>query len=282
MSINTLLGVIFGMMMVVGSIFLATSNFLVFWDSASIVLVLGGTIASTFISYEARYVLLAIRDGLFRTLMVQRVGRNILNFEVGRIIRWGYVVQAKGPLALEQEVRKIKSEDAFVGFGVELLITGYTGKEVREIMMNAVESTFDRSVVQSDILKYMASTAPAFGMIGTVIGLVVMLEQLGGDPTKMGPAMAVALLTTLYGVLLARLVFLPGATKIRQREEIRRFRNYLIAEGLGLLADRKNPRMIQDTMNSFLDPAIHFDIDQQLRSRQAGAAAGGGAARARG
>ncbi|MCK5167517.1 MAG: flagellar motor protein MotA, partial [Rhodospirillaceae bacterium] len=70
-----------------------------------------------------------------------------------------------------------------------------------------------------------------------------------------------ALLTTLYGVIFARLIYLPAANKIMQREQIVRFRNYLIAEGLVLLADRKSPRFIQDKMNSFLDPSIHFNID---------------------
>ncbi|MBI2977278.1 MAG: flagellar motor protein MotA, partial [Rhodospirillales bacterium] len=74
--------------------------------------------------------------------------------------------------------------------------------------------------------------------------------------------LAVALLTTLYGVLFARIILLPAATKILQREQIIRFRNYLVAEGLALLADRKSPRYIQDKMNSFLDPSLHFNIDK--------------------
>lgn len=268
MSINTLLGVLFGLGLVVAAVALDSSNPMVFLSASSAMMVLGGTLASAFISYEQRYVILALRD-IARIFTPTRIGRNILNFEVGRIIRWGYIVQAKGPIALEQEVKKIKHEDPFIGFGIELLITGYTGKEVREIMMNAVETGFERATVQADILRYLGSTAPAFGMIGTLVGLVVMLESLGGDPRQMGKGLALALLTTLYGVLMARLIFMPAANKVRQREEIRRFRNHLVTEGLSLLADRKNPRYVQDTMNSFLDPRIHFDIDQQLK-RKAG------------
>ena len=104
--------------------------------------------------------------------------------------------------------------------------------------------------------------APAFGMIGTLVGLVIMLDKMGGDPSALGPGLAVALLTTLYGVMFARLIFLPVASKVQQREEIVRFRNYLVAEGLALLAERKGPRHIQDKMNSYLDPAIHFNIDK--------------------
>jgi len=111
----------------------------------------------------------------------------------------------------------------------------------------------------------MAAASPAFGMIGTLIGLIIMLGKMGEDPSALGPGLAVALLTTLYGVLFARLVFMPAAAKILQREQILRFRNYLVAEGLSLLADRKSPRFIQDKMNSFLDPAIHFSIDKMKR-----------------
>ena len=143
-----------------------------------------------------------------------------------------------------------------------MVASGYTGEEVREIMTNTIEATFGRNTVQVDILKNMATASPAFGMIGTLVGLIIMLDSMGGDPSSLGAGLAVALLTTLYGVLFARLIYMPAATKILQREEILRFRNYLVAEGLALLADKKGPRYIQDKMNSFLDPAIHFDIDK--------------------
>jgi len=83
----------------------------------------------------------------------------------------------------------------------------------------------------------------------------------------LGAGLAVALLTTLYGVVFARMIFLPAANKIQQREEIVRFRNYLVAEGLSLLADRKSPRYIQDRMNSFLDPAIHYNLDKMMKRK---------------
>ena len=102
-------------------------------------------------------------------------------------------------------------------------------------------------------------------MIGTVVGLIIMLGKMGEDPTQLGPGLSIALITTLYGILLARLIFLPVASKVLQREQIVRFRNYLVAEGLALLADRKSPRYIQDKMNSYLDPAIHFNIDKMKK-----------------
>lgn len=157
---------------------------------------------------------------------------------------------------------KATKGDKFMRFGVEMVISGYTGDEVRDILTNLIETSFGRNTVQVNILKFMASSAPAFGMIGTLIGLVIMLDKMGEDPTALGPGLAIAMITTLYGVLFARLLFIPAANKIMQREQIVRFRNYLVAEGLILMADRKSPRYIQDKMNSYLDPAIHFNIDK--------------------
>ena len=111
----------------------------------------------------------------------------------------------------------------------------------------------------------MASDAPAFGMIGTLVGLVVMLQSLGDDLSKLGQGLAVALLTTLYGVVSARMIFLPAAAKLEQKEQIHHFRNLMIAEGLVLLSEKQSPRYMQDRLNRFLDPAIHFDIDKQMR-----------------
>ena len=146
-----------------------------------------------------------------------------------------------------------------------MVISGYTGEEIRGILDNTIETTYHRNCVLVVILKYMSNAAPAFGMIGTLVGLIIMLASMGGDPASLGAGLAVALLTTLYGVIFARMIFTPIATKLQQREDIVRFRNYLVAEGLVLLADNKNPRFIQDRMNSYLDPAIHFDIDKMKK-----------------
>lgn len=265
MSFATILGVIIGFGLFIGSVILSTDNYLVFLNAPSFIMVVGGTFAATFVAYEARYVILSLR-GLQSILFTNKIGRGILTQEVGRVIRWGYIIQKNGLPGLESDAGKIRQYDRFLGFGIDLVISGYTGQEVREILATTVESTFERNTIQADILKNMGTTAPAFGMIGTLVGLIIMLDKMGDDPSALGPGMAVALITTLYGVLFSRLILLPAANKVQQREEIVRFRNYLVAEGLALLAERKSPRYIQDRMNAFLDPSIHFSIDK-MRGR---------------
>ena len=122
---------------------------------------------------------------------------------------------------------------------------------------------FQRNTVPVEILKSMAGNGPAFGMVGTLVGLVVMLQSLQSNPEGIGEGFAVAILATLYGVVSARMIFMPAASKLMQKESILRFRNFLVSEGFAMLADQKSPRYIQDRMNSYLDPAIHYHIDQK-------------------
>jgi chemotaxis protein MotA len=264
MSLPTILGFFFSLVLFIGAIVESTSNYLVFLHATGFVMVVGGTLAATFVAFEVRYVMLAL--GLMKAIFVQpRMARGMLTNEVARVIRWAYMVQKGGLQALESDSKNLRHQDRYLAFGVNLVVSGYSGAEVRTLLENQVETAFQRSTVPTEILKYMASNAPAFGMIATLVGLVVMLDNMGTDPSKLGPGMAVGLLGTLYGVLFARLVLMPAANKIHQREAIIRFRGLLVAEGLAHLADRKSPRFIQDAMNSFLDPAIHFDIDKAAR-----------------
>ncbi len=246
-----------------GSIFISTDNYAIFVSVSSLIMVVGGTLASTFLGQEARYVMLALR-GMLSIFGVHRMGRNVLNNDVGRIIRWGYVAQKSGLIALDAEAKKVEGDD-FLSFGMEMLLTSYAGDEIRANLTSVADTAFERNMVPANILRGMGATAPAFGMIGTLVGLIIMLDNMGSDPKQLGPGLAVALNTTLYGVILARMIFIPAANKLTQRWQIMRFRHELILEGLSMLADRKNPRYIQDRMNSYLDPAIRFDIDKQMK-----------------
>ena len=274
MSFNTLVAALIGFGLFVAAIALSTDNFMVFISGAGFILVVGGTLAATFISYEFRSVTRALR-AIASTFALDRMGRTRLNAEVGRVIRWAYLVQSEGIVSLDAEVKKTPGWDGgFLRFGVELITTGYSGEEVKSILANVIESTYDRNMVSAAILRNMAVASPAFGMVGTLIGLIIMLDKMGGDPSALGLGLAVALVTTLYGIMLARLIFAPAASKIQQREEIFRFRNYMIVEGLAMLADHSSPRNIQDHMNSYLDPTIRYDIDRQLKRKAKGEADG--------
>jgi chemotaxis protein MotA len=264
MSISTILAILGCFGLFAGSIIISTDNVAVFLSLSSFIMVFGGTMSAMFISYEPRYVLLSCKL-IFKIFGAPSMGRDMLKAEIGRLIKWSYAVQKNGAPALESESKSAIKGDRFMKFGVEMVISGYTGDEVREILTNTVETTFGRNTVPVAIIKDMGAGAPAFGMVGTLVGLIVMLGAMGGDPSQLGAGLAVAMITTLYGVFFARVIFMPAASKVQQREQIIKFRNYIVLEGLVMLADRKSPRYIQDKLNSFIDPAIHFDIDKMKK-----------------
>lgn len=265
MSRGTLFGFIGGWLLIIISIRLATDNFGLFVDAVSAVLVIGGSYMAMFISFESKDVLSSTKAA---SKIFKQYKDSTISYkdEVGRFVQWAYVTQKNGLQGLENEaLTSVGNDDPFLKYGVELVISGYTGNEVREILKEACFSTYQRAGKDPEIMKQLGANTPAFGMAGTLIGLIVMLGNMGGDPTSIGTGMAVALITTMYGVLAARLIFLPAFTKMSQRTDDTLFRNLLITESLVLLAERKSPRYIQDRLNAFLDPNQHFLIDRDMQ-----------------
>jgi chemotaxis protein MotA len=266
-SLATIAGVFFGFALVLGAIAHATSNYWSFLSPEGFLIVIGGTIANAFMSYQANYVVKAFK-AVGNMMKKAKATREGLNAEIMRLIKWAFLVHSKGLQGLESEVG-VKIKEPLLRYGMDLVVTGYQPDVVRKMMNTAVEADFERSITPVTVLRNMASTAPAFGMVGTLVGMVVMLQNIQGDMTKIGTGLAVALLATLYGIIMARLVCLPAADKLMQKEEIMRFRNYMVTEGLVLLSEKQSPRYMQDKLNSFLDPAIHFNLDDKLKAAEA-------------
>ncbi|MFO0388175.1 MAG: motility protein A [Alphaproteobacteria bacterium] len=262
-SFATVAGTIFGFAMVLGAIAHGTNNYLTFLSAEGFLIVIGGTIANAFMSYQATYVIKAFQ-AIRHMLHKAKATREGLSMEILRLIKWAYLVHSKGLAGLESEAGD-KIKEPLLRYGVDLVITGYQPEIIRKMMDTAVESEFDRSITPVTVLRNMASTAPAFGMVGTLVGMVIMLQNIQGDMSQIGTGLAVALLATLYGIIMARLICLPAADKLMQKEEIMRFRNYMMTEGLVLLAEKQSPRYMQDRLNSFLDPTIHFNLDEERK-----------------
>lgn len=129
------------------------------------------------------------------------------------------------------------------------------------MMETAAEAYYERDTTPARILMAMASHAPAFGMVGTLIGMVIMLGNFKGDMSGIGSGLAISLLATLYGVLTARMIYMPAAAKIMQKQDNLRFRNYLITEGMVMLVANRSARYIQDRLNSFLAPGLHHMVE---------------------
>ena len=169
-------------------------------------------------------------------------------------------VKQHGIAVLEDKTEDPKYANTFDRYALTIVTAGYTEKEFRYMLENFIQAEYDRNSVPASILQSAATFAPAFGMIGTLIGLIVMLDGLGGDPAKLGSGLALALNTTLYGVLAANLFFKPISNKITLNNQSILYRNSMLMEGYILIAQDQDPLLIQDRLNSFLDINKQFDL----------------------
>jgi chemotaxis protein MotA len=211
-------------------------------------------------SFQANYVAGALKS---IGLMFRKadVSHQSLQTELVNMMNWARIVKEKGLRGLENEVAQQVINDPFVKYGLDMVVSNYTPEEVRAMMETAADSYYERDTIPAQVLLAMASHAPAFGMVGTLVGMVVMLGHFGSDMSQVGSGLAVSLLATLYGVVTARLLYIPAAAKVQQKQEELRFRNYLIGEGFSMLVANKSPRYIQDHLNSYLAPESHYDLD---------------------
>ena len=250
------MGAAFGLLLVLGSIVMSAHGFMAFFSVEGLMIVVGGVMAVAFMSFQASDVQKALR-AISNMLKESPITHEDLHRDTMDIIKWGGLVKQKGMRALEASIGESGIDDTFVRYGLNMVVSEYTPEEVRAMMETAADACYERDSIPVDILEAMASHAPAFGMVGTLVGMVTMLCHLNGDITGIGSNLAIAFLSTLYGVVSARMVYVPAASKLRQEVEKSRFRNQLITEGMVMLVNNKSPMCIRDRLNSFLRPENH-------------------------
>ena len=250
------MGAAFGLLLVLGSIVMSAHGFMAFFSVEGLMVVVGGVMAVAFMSFQASDVQKALR-AISNMLKESPITHEDLHRDTMNIIKWGGLVKKKGMRALEASIGESGIDDTFVMYGLNMVVSEYTPEEVRAMMETAADACYERDSIPVDILEAMASHAPAFGMVGTLVGMVTMLCHLNGDIIGIGSNLAIAFLSTLYGVVSARMVYVPAASKLRQEVEKSRFRNQLITEGMVMLVNNKSPMYIRDRLNSFLRPENH-------------------------
>jgi chemotaxis protein MotA len=254
-------GLALGFALVLGAVMLSTGSFLAFFSIEGLVIVVGGVIAVAFMSFETEDVRTAL--GVIGAMLKQAppAPQDNLHRDMTEIIAWASVVKEKGVRWLETSLAKSGIADPFVKYGLNMVVSGYAPADVRAMMETAADASFERDSLPVDVLQSMTSHAPAFGMIGTLVGMVAMLCTLGDNVSSVGSSLSVAFLSTLYGVVSARVLYMPAAAKLRQLASKRRFRNQLITEGMVLLVSNKSPMYVKDRLNSFLRPEWHDYTD---------------------
>jgi len=214
-------------------------------NGPSIFITVGGTIAAIIASYPMSDL------KKMMTLVKMAMGKSEvdLNSQIDEIVEMANIARKNGLLALEDKVSEMK--DPFLINGIMLILDGTDPELVKNVLETEVYYMDQRHARCISIFETGSASAPAFGMIGTLIGLINMLQSLS-DPTTLGPAMAVALITTFYGVVMAQLIFNPIANQLRIKNEEEQIQKDIIIEGVLSIQDGENPRVIRDKLNAFI------------------------------
>jgi chemotaxis protein MotA len=255
-----LLGAGFGLFLVLSPMLLGARGFLILFSLGGLMIVVGGVVAVAFMSFRAD----DVRKALAAVVgMLQEPGpaQDRLIEDMARIAKWAGLVKDRGTMNVASAIPRSEIEDPFIKYGLNMVLSDYGADDIRAMMERAAEAEYERDSTPVDILHAMASHAPAFGMVGTLVGMVALLANLSGDVSGVAPSLAVAFLSTLHGVLSARMIYMPAAARLGQDVEERRFRRHLIVEGMAMIAAKMPPMRIQDRLNSFLRPEAHDYFD---------------------
>lgn len=229
-----------------------------FLSLEGLIIVVGGSVANAYLSYEHDDVLEAFST-IRGMLEKNKPQREKLHDDILQFIKWSYILQNRDLIGLERATTEIK--DPFLRYGLDLVITGYSSRRIRSMMHTVADAEFERLCTPVTVLRNMAATAPAFGMVGTLVGMIILMQNVGADVKNIGGGLGIAMLSTLYGILVSRLVCLPAADKLLQKQEHNLFRNYMLSEGLAILSEKQSTFYMQDKLNSFLSPSKHFALD---------------------
>ncbi|UNC91752.1 motility protein A [Candidatus Contubernalis alkaliaceticus] len=246
MDFLTVIGIVLGISLILGAIVLQ-GELVMFWSFSSLVITIGGSFSSLLIKFQLEQVrkVFKITQNVF-TSKVDDMGDIIYSF-----INLSQKARREGLLSLEDDITAM--EDPFIRSGLQMVVDGLEPELIRDIMETELESLESRHSIGQEVFKFWGASAPAFGMIGTLIGLIQMLANLD-DVNAIGPGMAVALLTTLYGALAANLLFIPIAGKLAIRSDAEVAVKVAIIEGVLSIQAGTNPRVLQEKLKAYVSP----------------------------
>lgn len=247
-DIFTLVGLIGGVILIAGAIILAGSlaGAKIFFSVSSFVTVVGGLAASIMVNYtikDLKEMITSLKEAFFEKEY------NIAEL-VDTFIDLSTTARREGLLALDNKVDDLN--DPFIKKGILLTVDGLEAEVIKEILMAEVVAVEEKKRVGRSVLEKAGEMAPAWGMIGTLIGLILMLQNLD-DPSTLGPAMALALITTFYGAVLANLFFIPLAGKIENRTEYELYIRQIMIEGILGVQSGQNPKLLREKLEVFID-----------------------------
>lgn len=261
MDLASLFGILVGLILIVTASLIG-STAQTFFNLPSLMIVFGGTAAATLVTFPFRDVVSAFRAAWY----VFSGAKEDPNDVVDTMIHLCNLSRRKGLL----ELSRIQSDSDFLTKAANLIADGSSTDEIRSALRIEIDSLKMRHMVVQDIFRKMGAYSPAFGMLGTLIGLVKMLSTLQ-DPSSIGPSMSVALLTTFYGSLISSLFFLPIAGKLRARTMAEVLNLEIMFEGAVSILEHNNPIMVYEKLSSYIPRKqrrpmkMKFGIDDERR-----------------
>ena len=254
MDISSIIGVISGIGFVIGTI-LFRGSIVAFINPPSVLIVVGGTVAATMIGYPLKDFL-----GIFKAAM------KIFIFKlepaediIANLVETSNKARKGGLLSIEGNIED--TNDPYLAQALQMTVDGVKTADIAAIMQKKMELTKKALDTGSDMFASMGAYAPAFGMIGTLIGLVQMLANLD-DPSSIGPKMAVAMITTFYGAVLANLFFIPMSDKLAGRNEEEITNMNIIFQGIISIREGEHPKLMEDKLNIYMDDETILKINK--------------------
>lgn len=248
MDLGTLVGLVGGFVLIVLSMLLGSAPLLTYWDPTSVLVTVGGSFSALLVSNPISRVLsiggyigLAFNVPLHEK---EKVIRELVSFSEA--------ARKEGLLSLDDKLEDV--EDDFLKTGMRLVVDGADPEVIRTILNNDLNQIQERHLLGINLIDQWGKFAPAFGMIGTLQGLVAMMVNLE-DKAAIGQGMATALLTTFYGAILANLVFIPIKTKLEDRDKEESLMKEIIIEGVLSIHNGENPRMLEQKLYTFVSPS---------------------------
>lgn len=247
MDIASVIGLVLVAILLVSSIVIGGGSFSSFFDAPSMMVVVGGSLAAVMMCFPLSRVFGVF--GIVKQCFFNR--QDNLAAILDQIVELADVARRDGLLALESKMGDI--DHPFIRIGIQMAIDGSPPEVLEDILRTEVDSLATRHSEGKSIFDQMGRFAPAFGMIGTLMGLIMMLSNMS-DPSSIGAGMAVALITTLYGAIVSNAFFLPFAEKLGFLNKQELFTKELIIRGILAIQSGENPRVIRQKLNTFLPP----------------------------
>jgi chemotaxis protein MotA len=233
--------------------------FNMFWDTPSVILVVGGSFFITLLSCRLeRFMALAkiIKNAFF-------TGNGKPQEQIGQLVKLSDAARREGILSLQNTISELK--DPFLANGLQMVVDGTDAETIKQVLDMELDAIDQRHSEGKAVLDLAGKYAPAFGMMGTLVGLVVMLANME-DVSKIGTGMAIALLTTLYGAMIANIICLPLADKLNAKHEEEMLSLDIAKAGILGLQAGDNPRILEMKLAVFLPPKLRAGIEGTERA----------------